>query len=109
VKIHEIIIRCCTIWYDLEAIEDLIEHVNAVKIGSDDITYTKLLSDISLFNKPILLATGASNIKDVMVAVEVVLTTNTNICLMQCNTNYTGNLENFKYVNLNVLKIFSTL
>jgi sialic acid synthase SpsE len=95
--------------YDLEAIEDLIDHVNAVKIGSGDITFSKLLNDISSLNKPILLATGASNIKDVMAAVDVVLASNSNICLMQCNTNYTGDLENFKYVNLNVLKTFATM
>ena len=26
--------------------------------------------------------------------------------MLQCNTNYTGNNENFKYINLNVLKTF---
>jgi len=25
---------------------------------------------------------------------------------MQCNTNYTASLENFKYINLNVLKTY---
>jgi len=29
------------------------------------------------------------------------------IVLMQCNTNYTASLENFKYINLNVLKEYS--
>jgi len=29
------------------------------------------------------------------------------IVLMQCNTNYTASVENFKYINLNVLKTFS--
>lgn len=95
--------------YDIEAIEDLIEHVNAIKIGSGDITFSRLLNDLSSLNKPILLATGASNIKDVMAAVDIVLASNSNICLMQCNTNYTGDLENFKYVNLNVLKTFATM
>ena len=28
---------------------------------------------------------------------------------MQCNTNYTTSLENFKYINLNVLKTFKKL
>ena len=28
---------------------------------------------------------------------------------MQCNTNYTASLENFKYINLNVLKTFKKL
>ena len=95
--------------YDLEAIVDLIGSVNAVKIGSGDITFSKLLGDIASLGKPILLATGASNIKEVMAAVDVVLGHNQNICLMQCNTNYTGSLDNFKYVNLNVLKTFSTI
>ena len=26
---------------------------------------------------------------------------------MQCNTNYTGSIENFKYINLNVLKTYA--
>ena len=29
------------------------------------------------------------------------------ICLMQCNTNYTASLENFKHIALNVLKTYS--
>ena len=28
---------------------------------------------------------------------------------MQCNTNYTGNIENMKYVNLNVLKMYAVI
>ncbi len=28
---------------------------------------------------------------------------------MQCNTNYTGSKENFKYVNLNVLKTYAAM
>lgn len=95
--------------YDLEAIESLIDSVNAVKIGSGDITFSKLLNEIASLGKPVLLATGASNIKEIMTAVDVVLNNNENICLMQCNTNYTGSFENFKYVNLNVLKTFATI
>ena len=34
---------------------------------------------------------------------------NSQVCLMQCNTNYTGSLENFKYCNLNVLQNFKEL
>ena len=29
------------------------------------------------------------------------------LCLLQCNTNYTGNLENFRYINLNVLRSYA--
>ena len=31
---------------------------------------------------------------------------NKNICLMQCNTNYTGSLDNFNFINLRVLSTF---
>jgi sialic acid synthase SpsE len=95
--------------YDFGAIKDLVDHVNAVKIGSGDVTFSKLLGEIASLDKPVFLATGASNISEVMTAVEIILSHNKNICLMQCNTNYTGSLDNFKYVNLNVLKTFATI
>jgi sialic acid synthase SpsE len=34
---------------------------------------------------------------------------NKNIVLMQCNTNYTAKDENFKYIQLNVLKLYAQL
>jgi len=40
-------------------------------------------------------------------AVECALAVNDQLLLMQCNTNYTGSLENFRYVNLNVLRTFA--
>lgn len=95
--------------YDIEAMDGLQNHVNAIKIGSGDITYKPFLEKISQLNKPILLATGASDLNETIVAVESIVEHNKNICLMQCNTNYTGSQENFKNVNLNVLKTFSIL
>ncbi|MGB2401362.1 MAG: N-acetylneuraminate synthase family protein [Porticoccaceae bacterium] len=95
--------------YDIEAMEGLINAVNAIKIGSGDITYLPFLRKIAELGKPVLLATGASNIHETIEAVNCLMQKNPQICLMQCNTNYTGDLENFKYVNLNVLKTFSTL
>jgi sialic acid synthase SpsE len=95
--------------YDLEAMDGLLDAVSAVKIGSGDITYTPFLEKISKLGKPILLATGASNIEETILAVNSILSGNNNVCLMQCNTNYTGSAENFNYVNLNVLKTFAAL
>ena len=40
-------------------------------------------------------------------AVNLILEHNSDLCLMQCNTNYTGSLENFKCVNLRVLEQFA--
>ena len=38
---------------------------------------------------------------------DIILSKTKNVVLMQCNTNYTGSDDNFKYCNLNVLKKFS--
>jgi sialic acid synthase SpsE len=54
-------------------------------------------------NKPVLLATGASNIYDVERAVNNILNTNKKLVIMQCNTNYTVEQDKYRFVNLNVL------
>ena len=61
---------------------------------------------ISKKEKPIIIATGASNFSEVKRVIKLVKRNNKNIVLMQCNTNYTNSLENFKYLNLNVIKTF---
>ena len=53
-----------------------------------------------------ILASGASTLKDVDRAIKEILKKNKNLCLMQCNTNYTAEKSNLKYINLNVLKTF---
>jgi len=93
--------------YDFEAVDSVNPYVFAWKIGSGDITYTQLIEYIANTNKPIMLATGASSLEDVRRAVNLILSNNKNLILMQCNTNYTGSLENFKYINLNVLKLYT--
>ncbi|KAF0819042.1 N-acetylneuraminate synthase [Bacillus sp. ZZV12-4809] len=95
--------------YDIDAVEQINEFLPAYKIGSGDITWTSFIEFIAQKGKPTLLATGASNFYDVKRAVESILKYNNQIVLMQCNTNYTGSLENFKYINLNVLKTYATM
>ena len=51
-----------------------------------------------------MIATGASAKWEVMEAMNILSKYDIEICLMQCNTNYTADHENFKYINLNVLK-----
>ena len=92
--------------YDIEAVELLDPFIPAYKIGSGDITWTNFIEMVSKKNKPVILATGASNIDDVERAVDSVLKYNRQLILLQCNTNYTGSLENFKYINLKVLQSF---
>ena len=92
--------------YDLNYVDQLNKYICAYKIGSGDITWKEILEKISKKNKPVIIATGASNFDEVKTAVKTVIKFNKKIILMQCNTNYTGNVENFKYINLNVLKLY---
>jgi N-acetylneuraminate synthase len=93
--------------YDDEAVAQLRDLVPAWKIGSGDITWVDFVAKVARTGKPVLLATGASTQSDVDRAVAAVLTVNRQLVLMQCNTNYTGSLENFRHINLNVLKTYA--
>jgi sialic acid synthase SpsE len=95
--------------YDLNATTGVDTLVEAYKIGSGDITWTNFLADIAKLKKPIFLSTGASSQADVSRAVEQILNKNNCLCLLQCNTNYTNDLSNYKYINLNVLRTFAEI
>jgi sialic acid synthase SpsE len=95
-----------TATYDLNYVDQLNKYICAYKIGSGDITWKEIIEKISKKSKPVIIATGASNFDEVKAAVKVIKKFNKKIVLMQCNTNYTGNVENFKYINLNVLKLY---
>ena len=95
--------------YDLNYVESVNRFLNAYKIGSGDITWHQIIEKISKKKKPVLLATGASNLKDVKLAVKKIQKSNNKIVLMQCNTNYTNEDNNISYLNLNVLKTFKKI
>jgi len=95
--------------YDVGAVDMLDEYVPAYKIGSGDITWPGILEHIARKNKPVLLATGASELPDVERAVRIILRLNPQLLLMQCNTNYTGTAENLAFVNLRVLRHFASM
>lgn len=95
--------------YDFAAVDMLEPYVPAYKIGSGDITWLEIIEHIAKKGKPVILATGASNIGDVQRAVHAVKTLNQQLVLMQCNTNYTANLENFDHINLRVLQTYRTM
>lgn len=95
--------------YDLEAVDMLDPYVDMFKIGSGDITWPEMLRKVAAKQKPVLLATGASEIGEVQAAVEEILKINPQLVLMQCNTNYTAGLENFRHIHLNVLTVYRAM
>jgi N-acetylneuraminate synthase len=92
--------------YDFDAIDMLDPYVPAYKIGSGEINWPEALERIARKGKPVLLATGASTIGEVQRAVHILLAINPQLILMQCNTNYTASLENFKHIHLRVLTTY---
>lgn len=95
--------------YSHELVEHIDPYVPAYKIGSGDITWHGIIEHIASKGKPYMLATGASSMLEVQQAVDVALALNPQFALLQCNTNYTGSLENFRFINLNVLKTYRAM
>ncbi len=92
--------------YDLEAVDMLDPFVDLFKIGSGDITWPEMLRRVASKQKPVLLATGASEIGEVQRAADEILKINSQLVLMQCNTNYTASLQNFRHIHLRVLETY---
>tara|TARA_Y100000590_G_C15567462_1_gene957236 strand:+ start:93 stop:1169 length:1077 start_codon:yes stop_codon:yes gene_type:complete len=90
--------------YSISLINYVNKFVCAFKVGSGDITWIEAVREMAKKNKPIIFATGASEFSDVKRAINEIKKFNKKICVMQCNTNYTADSSNFKYINLNVLK-----
>jgi N-acetylneuraminate synthase len=95
--------------YDFDLVDHIDPFVPAYKIGSGDITWIEMIEHIARKQKPYILATGASSTDDVVRAVIAALQINPQLSIMQCNTNYTGNLDNLRYVQLNVLRTYRAM
>jgi sialic acid synthase SpsE len=95
--------------YDYEAIEHLDPYVPAFKAGSGLMSWPEAIVRMARFGKPVLIATGAADISDVVRTVRMVRPVNNQIVLFQCNTNYTASDENYDHLNLNVLKTYAAL
>lgn len=87
--------------YDIEAVGYINRFVNIHKIGSGDITYIDMLKKINSFGKPVILAIGASNEKEVIEATKYLK--DCELHLMQCNTNYEFKESNLSYLDLGVI------
>lgn len=93
--------------YDLFLLDELAKYVAAWKVGSGDITWHENIEAMSQMGKPVILATGATEMTEVRMAVDAVHRHTRELILMQCNTNYTASLENFHHIALNVLKTYA--
>ena len=92
--------------YDFEAVNMLDPYVRVYKIGSGDITWPEMLERVASKNKPVILSSGASDMNEVRGAMGVLQQINPRVALLQCNTNYTGSLESFDHIHLNVLRTY---
>lgn len=106
-KCDEIGIEYTTSPYDYSSVDWADSYVSYFKIGSGDISWIEMLEYIANKGKPVCLATGAASFNEVKRAVDAVTKINDQVVLMQCNTNYTADISNFKYINLNVLTTYA--
>ena len=92
--------------YDMSINNYLNKFVNAWKVGSGDITWHDHIIKMASTKKPIIIATGASEYHEVEKIYKKIIKINKKLIIMQCNTNYTNNNDNYNYINLNVLKLY---
>lgn len=95
--------------YAFDLVDYVDPYVTAFKIGSGDITWLEIIRYIASKGKPYIIASGAATMDDVERAISTGIDINNQIALLQCNTNYTGSIENFKSIQLNVLKSFRAM
>jgi sialic acid synthase SpsE len=106
---NDIDIHYFTSPYDIETIDKMEPYLPAYKAGSGLMTYPQALVQMAKKNKPLLLATGASDLTDVIRVVREVEQYNQQLILFQCNTNYTASPDNYDHLNINVLKTYRQL
>ena len=105
-KCDEVGIEYMTSPYDFESVDLADRYSKCIKIGSGDINWLEILKYIAKKQKPVMLATGATEFREVERAVNLIVKDNPSLILMQCNTNYTASPDNYAYINLNVLKTY---
>jgi sialic acid synthase SpsE len=93
--------------YDYEAIDMLDLYVPAYKAGSGLISWPQAIVKMAEYGKPILIATGDSELSDVERVMDMLLPVNKQVVLMQCNTNYTASESNYDHLHVNVLKTYA--
>ncbi len=103
--------------YSIEITKAVAPYISAFKLGSGDITWHEEIKEMARYNKPVLIATGASDLSEVKMAMAAAMEYNAAVILLQCNTNYTASkTEDIKLtkkrlsnINLKVLETYASL
>lgn len=74
--------------FDFEAARELNDLVDVFKISSSDITNKPFIKYICRFNKPVILSTGASNLKEIKNALSWISLPKKKIMLLHCILSY---------------------
>ena len=71
-KCNEANIEYFTSPYDFDSVDKVDRYVNVYKIGSGDITWHEIIEYISSKKKPVIIATGASTLEEVKMAMDII-------------------------------------
>ena len=80
--------------FDIESATFLNDLMEVFKISSSDITNFPFIEFICGFKKPIILSTGASNLDEIIAAVDLIKKHGNSLTLMHCILNYPTDNEN---------------
>ena len=90
--------------FDFDGVDFLEElGVSSYKVASGDLTSLPLIEYISKKKKPMFISTGASTLKEVKEAYNLVLKNNKQLCLLHCVAAYPSEYQD---LNLNVIKTY---
>lgn len=103
--------------YSIEITKAVAPFISAFKLGSGDITWHEEIKEMASHNKALLIATGASDLSEVKMAMDIAIKERAKVILMQCNTNYTATKnedmsltkERLSNINLKVLETYAKL
>ena len=94
----------CTPW-DISSIEFLEKFdVSAYKIASADMTNFPLLKHLCSKNKPLIISTGMSEMKEIEMTVNFLKNNNANFVMLHCNSTYPSPIDS---LNLELIPVLS--
>ena len=101
---------CSASVWDVDQIDIFKQYIDIFKIGSGDIHNFEIIKKILKVNKPLIISTGLSNIKDIEQTISFIKKTNKTfirsgkLALLHCNTAYPTPMEDVSLGTINLLK-----